>query len=198
MPDDVKYLAITDIETTGLDVDNDVVLEVATILVDMDLNEISRFQAVLRASDEALGRLRLNEYVLRMHQKSGLLADAMLSDQSLSEVESEWERFLYTKTVMLDSKIALAGSGVGHFDMQWIRKHFPDVSHRFVYYPYDIGDFRRITTWWNGGQSVIPPVEESFVDGIKVHRAMADAQAHYEEFKRYRQWFNRPSMNTVL
>lgn len=197
MPD-VKYLAITDIETTGLDLVNDAVLEVATILVDMDLNEISRFEAVIRANDYALERLRANEYVLRMHQKSGLLADAMLSTNERQAVKDDWERFLYTRVDSLSDKIALAGSGVGHFDMQWIQRYFPEVAKRFVYFPYDIGDFRRITTWWNDDKSVIPPVEESFVDGVKVHRAMADAQAHYEEFKRYRQWFNGPSVDVSL
>lgn len=195
----VKYLAITDLETTGLDLDADPVVEVATILVDMELNEVGRFERVIRLTDYGLSQIRRNEFVLKMHEKSGLLSDALLSENKMADVQTDWKRFLYMSVENADDQIAVAGSGVGHFDFERIKRYFPEVAKQLVYYPYDIGDFRRMTTWWNGGESVIPPIEESFVEGVKAHRAMADAQAHYEEFKAYRAWFDKlPKVDVTL
>lgn len=194
---DVSVLAITDLETTGLDLSHDYVLEVATILVTMDLVEIARFERVIEISDAGMQRMRLNELVVRMHSKSGLLGEVLLTDNTIESVEADWMTFLFN-AVPESTKIAVAGSGVGHFDLGWIQQEFPRVHERVVYFPYDIGDFRRITDMFNHGKSVIPPVEESFVDGIKVHRAMADAQAHYEEFMAYRDWFVRSGLETTV
>ncbi len=65
-----------DLETTGLDFADDVVLEVAAIATDESLAlESEPFHALIRPDAEGLGRLALTPVVAVMHANSGLLAD---------------------------------------------------------------------------------------------------------------------------
>ena len=63
-------LAFLDLETSGLDVDHDDVLEVACLIIDDSLtSEVARYQAVVRTDREFY---ELPEVVRDMHTKSGL------------------------------------------------------------------------------------------------------------------------------
>ena len=65
-------LAWMDLEMTGLDHTNDVIVEIATLITDDDLEVIAEGpDLVIHQSPEILAAM--NEIVVEMHTKSGLL-----------------------------------------------------------------------------------------------------------------------------
>lgn len=183
-------LAFTDIETTGLDPLKREVLEVAVRITTKDLTILGEYQAVLKLTSDGLRQIQNNEHVLKMHSSNGLITDAAAATKTLGQVDREVRAFLLTFLNGGAGKtISMAGSGTERFDLPWIQEHLPESASLLTYYTYDIGVFRRITALFNDDFSIIPPVEASYLDGVKAHRAMADVIAHYEEFQSFRNWF---------
>jgi oligoribonuclease len=187
---DRKYpqaLAWCDLETTGLDMEKDEILEVAFILTDFDLNPISGYQEVLRLTQNGLDRIKGNEYVKNMHVTSGLIKDSRASTVTIADVEREVIALIKDTTTLTKGEFMLAGSGVGAFDFPWLRKFMPELASYFAYYPMDIGVVRRATKIL-AGKAIVNTTPGSYGDS-KVHRAMDDVKAHIEEAGKYRQVF---------
>lgn len=181
-----------DIESTGLDLAFDSILEVAFIVTDLDLQPITGYHEVIKPDRMAIARLQSNEVVLDMHKKSGLIHDMRSATMLLPEVEAEVIRMLEGQTALSPGEISLAGSGVANFDRPLIRQQLRKLDPWLTYYSYDIGVFRRMASLFNHGP-VIPPVRESFQDGFKAHRALSDVKAHLAEAQAYRDWVKSTS-----
>ena len=122
-------LAFLDLETCGLDVEHDDVLEVACLVTDDRLTEeIARLHAVVRTDREFY---ELPEVVRDMHTKSGLWADVKDDKIALpiSEVDGMLANFLRQYAVKLERdggrtilvRPQLAGNGI-HFDRGFMRR----------------------------------------------------------------------------
>lgn len=163
---------LCDLESTGLSPDSDPILEFACIIVDYDLNELARYEAVIRPTDQSMARLRSNPTVLRMHRRNGLY-DALVSPTALSlptlpEVEREVLALL-DRTVGSDTKVTLAGSGVARYDHFAIDAQMPRLGARLTYWEQDLSSARRL--YQNStGHDIVPPKRE------KAHRAMSDIE----------------------
>jgi len=73
-----------DLEMTGLEPETDVIVEIATLITDDDLNIIAEGpDLVIHQSDEVLARM--NQIVVDMHTKSGLLEAIKSSTITLEE-----------------------------------------------------------------------------------------------------------------
>jgi oligoribonuclease len=122
-------LAFLDLETCGLDVENDDVLEVACLVIDDRLTqEVARFHAVVRTDREFY---ELPEVVRNMHTKSGLWAEVIDHKiaRPIKQVDIELASFLRTHAVKIESegerttlvRPQLAGNGI-HFDRGFMRR----------------------------------------------------------------------------
>ena len=75
-----------DLEMTGLNPDQDAIIEIATIITDGELNVIAEGPTVIINQPEMyLGKM--NNIVQRMHTKNGLLDAVRHSTTSLEEAE---------------------------------------------------------------------------------------------------------------
>jgi oligoribonuclease len=122
-------LAFLDLETCGLDVEHDDVLEVACIVTDDRLaEEVARFHAVVRTKRKFY---ELPEVVRDMHTKSGLwpeVKDKTIA-QSIRQVDKALAGFLREHAVKLEReggrvtlvRPQLAGNGI-HFDRGFMRR----------------------------------------------------------------------------
>jgi oligoribonuclease len=82
-----------DLEMTGLDPDNDVIIEMATIVTDSDLNTLAEGPVIaIHHSDEVLPRM--DEWNTRTHGNSGLTQRVRDSRISMAEAEAETIAFL--------------------------------------------------------------------------------------------------------
>lgn len=164
-----------DLETTGLDVNHDRILEVAAVLTNGDLKVIESYHAVLKWPKETLEQLITEPEVWEMHSRNGLIDACVEASATLPDVSGDLLRFLDD---YVDGQVILAGSGVAHFDLLWLREWLPRVAERLAYYTLDIGIVRRFL------QIVVGLPEE---DRPQVpHRALDDVLLHIEEARAYR------------
>lgn len=191
----VRGIAWCDFETTGLDVDEDHILEFAFIITDFSMNPLQQFKSKpVKLTQESLARLRDNSYVAKMHRDSGLLQECRDSDVT---IEEEYER-VYTwfdEGGYSPGELVLGGSGVGHFDGNLMAHQMPELRKYFAYYYADIGTTRRFLEWWTDGSDVVPNIEASYKDGVKAHRAYSDVKEHVREAFAFRNWIRKLSLS---
>lgn len=137
MTPELRYVW-TDIETTGLDDRNDVILEIASIITDGDLNEIARYHSVIQDSPTVMTLLRQDAppVVQEMHDKSGLWERCSKEGDrhDFEDVSDEFTTFLFVNSTT-QAHYRLAGSSV-HFDQKFLIRAFPAamglLTHRVL------------------------------------------------------------------
>ena len=170
-------LAVIDLETTGTDENAGSILEVGVIIAGPDLVLLDAASWLVHPNPDDLANMAPK--VVEMHRTSQLLADLEAGDDvHLLEDVDLWLSALLDKFTV-DGRIALAGSGVGHFDSRWLRRHLPHASKRLTYWAYDVGVVRRFLRDLCGWD--IEPLNDA-----KPHRALDDAVLHLAEMRTYR------------
>ncbi len=172
-----QHLCWLDLETTGSDEVAGDILEIGMVVT------TSRPPFEERASTAALvsptdpnWRVKMEPVVAAMHDRNGL-ADAVDADgQPLRTVEQWCCNFLNN----YDPPLRLAGSGVGHFDRRWLRRHMPELEAMFDYPVMDVGVIRRLFQY-SGRSDLVPSLP---AEG-KPHRGLDDALLHLSEFRHY-------------
>lgn len=163
-----------DLETTGDDPKDDVILEVGAILTDTDLNRLETFDWMVK---DPLAKSKLANapaVVQEMHDLSGL--SLMVNSGygvSLGAVERDLVAGCRGR-LQEGQTVVLAGSGVGHFDFPFVKKQMPALAELLAYYVIDVGVLRRSFEMWGHGDMLIEK-------GHKPHRALEDAELHLRE-----------------
>ena len=104
-------LAWIDLEMTGLDPGSDVIVEIATLVTDDDLEIIAEGPAlVVHQPPEVLDRM--GEYVRAMHTKSGLLEAIAASSTTLAEAGEATLAFL-REHLGEPGTVPLCGNSIG-------------------------------------------------------------------------------------
>lgn len=177
-----------DLETTGSTIECDVI-EIGLALTNKKLEVIDTFSQVIRPiHPEQL--LSLEPVVLDMHTKNGLLNDIIQQKGVyLSEANMLIGDWLYSNIDYKKDKIPFAGSGVLHFDLQFIKRDFPSISRVTTYWAYDVGVMRRILrdfveVKWD------KPAEKS-------HRALDDVLSHIEELRLFTKFIKEQYYDTL-
>ena len=177
MPDNPRpYLLWLDLETTGLDPAQNRILEVGAILTNSDLREIASYHEILYCPRERIDALITSDYVHEMHVDNGLLAACTAATATLPDVTAGLLELL--GYVPQARPVTLAGSGVSHFDLLWLREWMPRVAEALTYYTVDIGVVRRYLRNVVG----LPEPDREPIP----HRALADARLHLDEARAYR------------
>ena len=196
MKKDIGAVAWLDFETTDvprahdevIDFRNLHILEVGLIITDLDLKPLVGYDEVVKLTPEAATALKGNEITRKMHTENGLIKASAASSKTMAEIERELIDAVKGSIAFQPGEFAIAGSGTERFDLPLIQAKMPELAKWFAYFTYDFGIMRRVTTMANRGNFVVNPVNESFMDGVKRHRAYADVEAHLEEARRYVQW----------
>lgn len=181
-------LVWVDLETTGLDPDRDVILEVACIVTDSQLDEVVSYSRVTQSEPrssgafEALTRI-MDDVVLRMHAENGLLEEIRMgSGVPLSVVQADICALLDEYIVDDgESKPVLAGSTVS-FDRNFMEVHMPLVVPRLHYRNVDVSTIRELCERWRPELNRFRPRNEA-----KAHRALADIRESIEYLRFYRE-----------
>lgn len=135
-------LCVLDIETTGTDIENDVILEIGAIALTDDLKPISRFN-ILLPQEGYLTRVNLSEWVKTTHGKNGLLTELeAYPPRTLDELRFDasklWSKWCVDNQVA-HGKLIMCGRNVAGFDLPWIKKNYPDIGAWFHYRTRDTG-----------------------------------------------------------
>jgi oligoribonuclease len=163
-----------DLEMTGLDPDAMVILEIATVVTDADLNIIAEGpQIAIYYSQDILDRME--EWSRTHHQASGLLDRVKLSQYTCSQAEQETLNFVSAYCGKGESP--LCGNSVWQ-DRRFLAKHMPLLENHFHYRIIDVSSIKELASRWYPGLS---PYKKK-----KDHLAMSDIRESIEELKYFR------------
>lgn len=189
-----NHLLWLDLESTGSDPHDPyaAILEIGAILTtwDPELTEVARANLLVRPPGNVQDHEKMWQnmvpVVQQMHRDNGLWADATGSDQAwlIHDADRAISDWLSTHT---DGPVPVAGSGVGHLDLPYVKVHMPHLATRLTYWPLDIGNFRRTLELAGRGDQVDLLTD---VDA-KPHRALADVELHIAEARRYLAWLGQ-------
>jgi oligoribonuclease len=164
-----------DLEMTGLDAENDLILEVAAIATDWDFKEIATYQGVVKNEDMSLQeRLMANSvfWDANPDSKSGLMAQNA-DGKDLVEIEDDLLAFL-DEHFEADVPIILAGNSI-HMDRQFIVQQWARINSRLHYRMLDVSAWKLVFEGKYGKKFAKP--EE--------HRALGDIRGSIMELKYY-------------
>lgn len=158
-------LIFVDIETTGLDPQHDLILEVAMVVTDDKLSVLNGMSRLVSWNAELVEQ-RMDDYVTEMHTKSGLIkALAGPHTYRLSTLDTAFATFVEVNSD--GAKLPMVGNSV-HFDRSFIAAHMPKTHAQFHYRNIDLSGFREAAKLWN------PESLESIPTDHKAHRATDD------------------------
>ncbi len=162
-----------DLEMTGLDPKIDKILEVATIVTDMDFNELGRYQSAVFQHSEVLNNM--NEFCQNMHSRSGLV-DRVKIAPAERQVVSELTEFISDH--FGEESAILAGNSI-HQDRRFIRQWWPQIDQLLHYRMLDVSSFKIIMQ------------NKYDIDFTKAetHQALNDIEESIAELKFYLQFF---------
>lgn len=158
-----------DLEMSGLEVENNVIIEAAAIITDYELNELDSYHAVVKQDQKYIDQM--DDWNKKTHGESGLIAQ-IPNGKPPEQVEDE----------LLDlalkhfgsERVILAGNSINH-DKLFLMTYFKKLSQHFHYRTVDV------TSW-----KII--MKNSFhIDFQKknAHKAVDDIRESISELKHY-------------
>ncbi len=175
MSRDASNLVWIDLETTGLSVAKRVILEIASIVTDKDLNILDEGpDLIIHHTEDELHRI--DAWCAQQYEYSGLLDASRASDISLREAEQQTVAFIRKHTHRKSSP--LCGNSI-LLDRRFLMRYMPELHGHLSHRNLDVSTINELAYRWYPG--VIPLVEKDYA-----HRAASDIRASIEELRRYR------------
>ena len=175
MPRDRSNLVWIDLETTGLSVANRVILEIASIVTDKDLNIIGEGpNLVIYHPTEVLECI--DPWGAQQHGPSGLLDASRASDISLQEAEQLTLTFIRRHTHRKMSP--LCGNSI-LLDRRFLMRYMPELSAHLSHRNLDVSTINELVARW------YPGTIDRLDKGVR-HRAVDDIRSSIEELRFYR------------
>ncbi|KAJ1723276.1 hypothetical protein LPJ53_002374 [Coemansia erecta] len=164
-----------DVETTGLVPEKDVMLEIAMVITDGNLDQLGQPQSLVISQPPEQLR-KLNAWSKNCHTKSGLLDDVAKSSLTLQQAESVLMEQV-TKYCKRPNKAVLAGNNVG-FDRAFISRYMPVLSGYLHFRNIDVSSVNELAKRWR--PDVVSQYKKTYS-----HRAMDDINESIRELKHY-------------
>ena len=163
---------------TGLDPAQHVIVEIATLITDDNLDLIAEGpDLVVHQPPEALATM--DEFVTDMHTRSGLLAQIQASTISLEQAGADTMAFLQ-QHIPEARTVPLCGNSIG-MDRRFLAQWLPDIEEFLHYRSVDVSTIKELGKRWNPTQVANAPTKAGG------HRAMDDIKESVEELRYYRQ-----------
>ncbi|WP_371152497.1 oligoribonuclease [Buchananella felis] len=165
-----------DCEMTGLDLQQDALVEIAVIVTDSDLNPLGEgIDLIIKPPAAALEGM--NDFVRSMHTTSGLLEEL---DGGIPLAEAEARVLAYVKQFCpTERKAILAGNSV-HTDKSFLDRDMPELMSHLHYRIVDVSSLKELARRWYPRAYYNAPKKEGG------HRAMADILESIQELAYYR------------
>ena len=175
MPQDQGNLIWIDMEMTGLVPDSDRVIEIALLITDSQLNELSAgYELVVHQPDSVLEAM--DNWNKSTHARSGLI-DKVKSSR-LAEAEAESLALAFLADHVPAGASPMCGNSICQ-DRRFLARWMPTLEAYFHYRNLDVSTLKELVRRWK------PEV----MRGLKKegrHEALADIRESIEELKFYR------------
>ena len=178
MVQDAQNLIWIDLEMTGLNPDTDLIIEIATIITDKNLNILAEGPAIaVNQPDAAL--LAMDDWNQTHHGQSGLIDRVRASMINAQEAELLTIEFL--KQWVPERTSPMCGNTIGQ-DRRFLVKYMPKLETYFHYRSIDVSTLKELAARW------APNLKDGFKKETK-HEALADIHESIEELRYYREHF---------
>jgi oligoribonuclease len=166
-----------DLEMTGLDHTSDVIVEIATLVTDDDLQIIAEGpDLVVHAPDDVLARM--DPFVVDMHTRSGLLDAIKASTITLEAAGAATLEFIKLH-VPEPMTVPLCGNSIGT-DRRFLAAYLPEIEDHLHYRSIDVSSVKELVKRW------YPSVDAERPHGHGSHRALDDIRESIREMAYYR------------
>lgn len=167
-----------DMEMTGLDPDNDHIIEVAVVVTDSQLNVLAEGPVfAIHQSDETLNKM--DAWNKGTHGRSGLIDKVKAS--TFSEADAEEALIAFLKPYVPAGKSPMCGNSICQ-DRRFMARGMPKLEAFFHYRNLDVSTLKELCRRWK------PELSTGFKKHQK-HTALADIVESIEELKYYREHF---------
>jgi oligoribonuclease len=176
-PNDMNLVWL-DMEMTGLDPDNDRIIEVAVVVTDANLNILAEGPVfAIHQSDETLDKM--DAWNKGTHGRSGLIDRVKAS--TVSEAQAEEELITFLKQWVPANKSPMCGNSICQ-DRRFMARGMPKLEAFFHYRNLDVSTLKELCRRWK------PELASGFKKHQK-HTALADIVESIEELRYYREHF---------
>jgi len=173
-----KNLIWIDLEMTGLDTQNDNIIEIATIVTDFSLKIVAE-GPVLAIKQSKQIMTEMDEWNTAHHGNSGLTEKVLQSNISAMEAEAQTLSFL--KDYVKPGVSPMCGNGICQ-DRRFLAREMPELERFFHYRNLDVSTIKILAQIW----------KPSIAGGIKKeskHRALDDIKDSINELIYYKSSF---------
>ena len=166
-----------DLEMTGLEPERDVIIEIATIITDVDLSEqIEGPVFAIHQSETILAGM--DDWNTRQHGHSGLTARVRAS--TVSSVEAEQATLAFLQQYLPPANSPMCGNSICQ-DRRFLYKYMPTLAEFFHYRNLDVSTLKELAKRWAPN---LPAFQKQ-----SSHLALADIRDSIEELRHYRKHF---------
>jgi oligoribonuclease len=175
------YLVWIDLEMTGLKPDTDVIIEMATIVTDANLDVVAE-GPVIAIHQPAEVMAAMDEWNTRTHGASGLTERVRTSAYTMASAE---KRTLESLTALVEpGSSPMCGNSICQ-DRRFLARHMPTLEKFFHYRNLDVSTLKELARRW------APGLNSGFVKRGE-HIALLDIQESIRELAFYREHLFAP------
>lgn len=165
-----------DLEMTGLDTNNDLIIEIATIVTDAQLNVLAEGPVMaIHQSDEILNGM--DEWNTNQHGKSGLTK--RVRESAVNEAAAEAKTIEFLKQWVPERASPMCGNSICQ-DRRFLHRCMPQLEAYFHYRNLDVSSLKELAQRW------APDVAKGLKKG-DAHLAMEDIRDSIAELRYYRE-----------
>jgi oligoribonuclease len=176
MPQDSNNLIWIDLEMTGLDTQNDVIIEIATIVTDSQLNILAEGPVLAIHQADAL-LAGMDEWNTRQHGSSGLTERVKTS--TIDEAEAERQTIAFLQEYVPTKTSPMCGNSICQ-DRRFLARCMPQLEAYFHYRNLDVSTLKELVKRW------LPKIA-SGVEKKGAHLALEDIRESIAELRYYRE-----------
>ncbi|MFC2971837.1 oligoribonuclease [Azotobacter bryophylli] len=167
-----------DLEMTGLNPDQDVIIEMATIVTDSELNILAEGPVIaVHQSDEILAGM--DEWNTRQHGRSGLTQ--RVRESRIDTAAAEAQTLAFLEQWVPKGKSPMCGNSICQ-DRRFLARYMPALEAWFHYRHIDVSTLKELAGRW------APQVRDSFKKAGS-HLALDDIRESIAELRHYREHF---------
>ena len=180
MGQDVNNLIWIDLEMTGLDTQKDVIIEIATVVTDSQLNILAEGPVfAIQQTDAVLAGM--DEWNQRQHRQSGLVERIRAS--RVTETEAQRQTLEFLRQYVPAKASPMCGNSICQ-DRRFLARCMPELEAFFHYRNLDVSTLKELVRRW------APEIGKGVVKKA-AHLAMDDIRESIEELRYYRLHFLR-------
>jgi oligoribonuclease len=176
-----------DLEMTGLDVERHRIVEVAVLVTDAQLEMLADgLDLVVHQPPEVMAEM--DDFVRKMHTKSGLLGEIERSSLTLNDAGTQAVEYI-RQFVPEAATAPMCGNSIG-VDRRFLDRYLPDLDRYLHYRSIDVSSIKELCRRW------YPAVYKKRPGKAETHRALDDIRESVAELRYYRDAIMRPPDET--